>query len=253
MLSANLPELRYVQPPFPLHKRPEVCEGIFARLDDNLSREIARQEAEPPSERSDLIISFLRWCLATLDPDAYAEIQDRFIGKARMKVPQNPVKFLNLPYYARHKINQLHRVNIHKMPPSRVLDIGCGPGHAHLIGRHFGHKVFGIDIPLPEDHIYNGLCNFFAAEKLDHRVEAMQRLPQLPGGRFDLVTILILNLGPWSDAEWRFLVEDLKENHLADGGTIYLSFTSKRWTPEAWGYISKIAEWTHADRVALIR
>ncbi len=244
--------LRYVQPPFAIHKRPEVCEGVFARLDDYLKLEVERLRAQPKNEPRDLILGFFEWALASLDADAYADIQDRYISAAR-NGRGHAVKFLNLPYYARHKINQLHRINIQGMPPSRILDVGCGPGHAHLVGRHFGHEVFGIDIPLSADHIYNALCDFFAAAKTEHRVEPRQILPRFPGGRFDLVTILILNIGPWGEAEWQFFIEDLQANQLKEGGAIYLSFTTTRWTPEAWNYISRIAEWTRADRIAFIR
>ena len=240
--------MRLVHHPFEIHPRPAVCEGVFARIDDYLELERDRLSELPAGEYRDLLERFFTWAADTIDADAYEALQVRHITN-----PKGPVKFLNLPYYVKNKMSHIQKLGLHNSPPKTILDIGCGPGHMHLLGRFFGHEVFGLDVPMASTHIYSELCRFFHAEKIEHLIEPMQWLPALPR-RYDLVTIILLNLGPWEKREWRFFINDLMGNVIADDGALYLTFTQRRWTESGWNYLSSISEFTSKDsRAALIR
>ena len=249
---------RFVQPPFSLNLRPEVSEAVFLRLDDHLRLAITQLAGERSTEEKKLLRVFFEWALANFDADAYAVLQNRYIDAARRgDAGAVQVKYLNLPYYARNKMKQLYRLGLHQGPTKRILDVGCGPGHIHLLARHFGHEVLGVDLPLPKSHIFNELCSLFHAPKVDCRIEAMTLLPKF-SHRFDLVTIFLANFnldanGPWGEPEWRFFVNDVCENILAPNGAIYVTLTgTRRWTKDGWDYLSSVAEWTRNDRFAFI-
>jgi hypothetical protein len=242
--------LRYVLPPFAIHPNPEVSEGVFARLDDHLEFELKRINAERPTELNAALRGFFEWALETIDADAYAELQIKFIEIARGTAQRN-VKFLNLPHFAKSKMKHLCMIGLHQELPRRILDIGCGAGHIHLLGRYFGHEVHGIDKPLPEGHIYNVLCEFFTAKKTDHRVMAMEFLPHFDQ-RFDVATGILLTLRPLSAAAWKFFVEDVFSNVLAKDGRLYLDIVGGARSPEAWEFVSSIAQYTRSNRIALI-
>ena len=250
-------QLRVVQPIFSIHPKPDVNEGIFTRLDDSIRAELCSLAKEKVEEHSVLLQAFYNWALWNLDPDRYESIQQKYIDTERQKLNSGPCKFLNLTYYSRGKMPQLSHLGLHRGRAKRILDIGCGPGHFQLMAKYFGHEAFGLDLPFEANHIYTTLCEFFGVSKIDHRIEAMRPLPNFQEP-FDLVTVFLANFneddnGPWGEEAWRFFVEDVCANLLKPNGHLYLTLTSRRWSVDAWRYLLSVSEWTHNDRVAMIR
>lgn len=87
--------MRYVRPPYPIHPRAEVCEGIFARLDDLLDMELAKFKGQRPSVETRILRDFYEWARETLDANQYADIQARLIdGSKESRSIVGPIKFL---------------------------------------------------------------------------------------------------------------------------------------------------------------
>ena len=252
----------FVRPIFTIHPKLEVNEGIFARLDHAIRAELVRLGNEASTEESIALTGFFHWALENLDPDAYAYIQNRFIapyvGRDTPSSSGSPTsKFLNFTYYVKSKMPQIHRLGLHKCPPKRILDIGCGPGHFQLLAKYFGHDAIGIDVPLEQDDLFNVLCEYFSVRKLDHRIQPMQCLPDL--GMFDFATIFLAQFDfdkdkrPWDVNFWHYFVEHISTDLLKADGVLYLTLTSRKRPPEVWDYLESVAEWTHNSRAVLIR
>jgi SAM-dependent methyltransferase len=266
--SPNNPAIRFVRPIFPVHRKPDVEQGIFARLDDAIRAELAVLSKERLQGDKILLQAFLNWAFRNLDADAYAAIQTKFIDvhrRAMLAGEEAPnigrLKFLNFTHYARNKMAQLHRLGLHRKPAKRILDIGCGPGHFQFIAKYFGHEAIGLDLPFLKDHVYNRLCEFFGVSKVDHQVEAMQALPSF-AERFDLVTVFLTQFDfhydrpgncPWGAQSWRFFVDDICDNLLKPRGLLYFTLTSAPRPPDVLQYFQSVSTWTHKDRVVLIR
>jgi hypothetical protein len=250
------PPVRLVQPKFQLQCRSELEEGIFARLDDSLDAAIFELSSATADSGDQILQEFYLWCRPKLQADLYANMQKFYLGRIRRGIARE-AKFLSFLYYTRNKINHIKRLKLHKIPPMFVLDIGTGPGHFQFMARFFGHQADGLDLPMPADHVYNALCDFFRVPKVDYRIEPFTRLPDF-GRRYDLVTALIPEFNnvkgtPWDEPRWRFFVEDMLENVVRPGGALYLSLSNAMTTPENWAYLSSVAEWTAKGHVALIR
>ena len=250
-----------VQPIFAIHPKADVNGGIFARLDQAIEAELAALVDEPVTEDNILLQAFFNWALHKLDADIYALIQNKYIDMKGPGVGSNLLKYLNFTHYVRSKMPQFHRLALHKGPPKRILDIGCGPGHFQVLARHFGHEAIGLDLPLenrPYASLYDDLCKFFGVSRVDHRIEPMRPLPKF-SDRFDLVTVFStqfdfdLEQRPWNVRAWRAIVDDVCDNLLTPNGSLYLTLTSRERPKEVWHYLESVSEWTHNNRVAMIR
>jgi SAM-dependent methyltransferase len=129
--------------------------------------------------------------------------------------------------WLRSKLMRAFEAGIDKLRPGAVLDLGCGPGYFLYVCKYFGHQVHGVD--LPGDPFFDDMMRLFAIERTDSEIAAFRRLPSL-GRRFDIVAAHQICFNghaterPWGIAEWDFLLADLREHHLAPGGTIALEF-----------------------------
>ena len=256
--SAGKPRarLRFVRPVYDFHREAKLNEGLFARLDDAISLELASLSKEEVQEGTILLQAFLNWALWNLDADAYALIQKKYLKKTGRQL--EGTKFISFVYYCKHKMPQLLNLGLTRGKGKKILDIGCGPGHFQLMAKYFGHEALGLDLPFAPDHPYDSLCEFFRVSKIDYRIEAKQPLPTFPQ-RFDLVTAFVANFNrhangsPWGQDDWRFFVEDVCDNILTPDGKLYLTLTGGRWSADGWHYLSSVSEWTQNDHVALIR
>ena len=93
----------------------------------------------------------------------------------------------------------------------------------------FGHEVVALDLDTVP--MYNEICAFLKVDRRTWRVEKFRSLPNL-GMRFDLITAFMIKFNnhyqpdQWSVDEWRFMLDDLRRNQLAEHGRIRLSFNA---------------------------
>jgi len=140
---------------------------------------------------------FWQWILSNFDVDEYAVLQKKY--DAIEFATQS--KFLAAGIYLPKKWH-----DVKQFPPqSRVLDLGCGPGHIGVIGRYVGHEVLGLDAP--GQLCFDATCAFWRSPKVDHIIVAYEPLPDL--GRFDVVTSYLTKFGvDWGGKEWDFLIDN---------------------------------------------
>jgi SAM-dependent methyltransferase len=239
--------------PFPIPGlRDEWLPAIFGRFD-----EVARAAAAPLEGDSHWARqakgAFYLALAERFDSDLYHAIQLANLDPGAIGRDGNRLKYLDTPTWSGGKFDHALRLGLHKAAPLRILDLGAGPGHFQLVAEHFGHRTLGLDIPLrsgpkePRRHVYDDLCDFFAVRKVDHRIGARAALPDL-GGRFDLVTSFMTCFsadpkaaGPWGVADWAFLLEDLRDHVLADGGRLYLNLTPGVYDDASWSFLKALA------------
>jgi len=135
-------------------------------------------------------------------------------------------KYLDLDYALEPAIKLFLRLGLHKSPPFRLLDIGCGPGYFLYVSKRHGHLVTGTDIE--DTAIFNDLVHLLEIPRFTHRVEAFQPMPDF-GGPFDLITAqaIVFDLhrteNVWRTPQWKFFLEDCQK-HLCPRGRIFLHF-----------------------------
>jgi|GEM_PF-2367372 len=231
--------------------RDEWLAAIFGRFDA-----VARAAGDPlkddPHWARQAKGRFFLGLADRLDTDRYGAIQAVHLRPEVVGADGNRLKYFDTPTWSGGKFDHALRLGLHKAPPMRILDLGCGPGHFQLVAESFGHETMGLDIPLKSQasdvkrHVYDDLCAFFGVRKIDHRIMARGALPRL-SGRFDLVTSFMTCFStdakvgaPWTVADWTFLLEDLRDNVLEEGGKLYLNLTPGVYDAASWAFLKGI-------------
>lgn len=134
-------------------------------------------------------------------------------------------KYLDTHRWLKMKLDIALDFELEKKRPSRVLDLGTGPGHFPYVTSFLGHEVVALDQPgIP---IYDDLCAWLGIEKLDWAIRPSEPLPKFEG-RFDMVTALMLGFNTRPDGklftieEWGYFLDDIRSNILADNGILHL-------------------------------
>ncbi|MGI8839810.1 MAG: hypothetical protein ACR2F8_03350 [Caulobacteraceae bacterium] len=243
--------------PFPVPGlRDEWLPAVFGRFD-----EVARAAAEPfrdePHWARQAKAGFFLALVERFDTGLYHEIQAAHLAAEAIGKDGNRLKYLDTPTWAGGKFDHALRLGLHRSAPLRILDLGAGPGHFQMVAEYFGHETLGLDIPFgpgatppaapgPRRHVYDDLCDFFGVRKTDHRIGARIALPAL-SGRFDLITSFMTCFsthakggGPWTVGDWTFLLADLRDNVLAEGGQIYLNLTPGVYDDRSWAFLKSV-------------
>jgi SAM-dependent methyltransferase len=147
--------------------------------------------------------------------------------------PTSAAKYADLASWLPLNIQRAARLDLHRAPGKRILDLGCGPGYFLAAARALGHESWGIDAPETyfsaiEKQVYSELlealgCRPYVSNVL---IEPFAPLPAEPAS-FDLVTAFWICFNrhkqpdEWGVAEWRFFVSDAFRI-LRPGGLLYL-------------------------------
>ena len=143
-------------------------------------------------------------------------------------------KYLDVEKFLRMNIRRAQDLRLNVSRPRRVLDLGSGGGWFLLVCRHLGHSGIGID--LGEPAMFGEMFELFGLKRVVSRIDAFVPLPAL-GERFDLVTAFSICFNGhksdhvWGVPEWKFLLDDLRTNFLAPGGTIYFDLNPEKAGP----------------------
>src|SRR5438309_10120866 len=103
--------------------------------------------------------------LAGIDQNRLAEIQERYAGE----------KYADVDQWLRVNRERVQDLKLHRSPPQRVLDLGCGGGFFLFILKRFGHSVHGLDVD--ESPLFQVLLNVFAVPQIAFRIEPFESLP----------------------------------------------------------------------------
>lgn len=140
-------------------------------------------------------------------------------------------KYINAPKWVEVSIRRAQDLRLMSRPrPLRILDLGSGGGFFLLVARHLGHSGIGVDISYPE--MYGELFSLFGLERVIHRIEPFEPLPDL-GGEFDMVTGFCVCFNGhktekvWGPKEWHFLLEDLRTRFLKPDGEVFFRLNAE--------------------------
>ncbi len=143
--------------------------------------------------------------------------------------------YLDAEMWFRKLWREVMRLDLHRSPRQRVLDLGTGPGYFAYICRCLGHDVLGLERPgaeLDDFHAWMGL------QVVSHAIGSNKKLPALPR-KFDTVTSFRVPFNKKRDSgdetsrelfdldEWTFFLDDVRDNALRPGGRLALKMNSQ--------------------------
>jgi SAM-dependent methyltransferase len=184
--------------------------------------------------------------LAGVDQNRLVEIQKRYAGE----------KYADVDHWLRVNRERVQDLKLHRAPPQRVLDLGCGGGFFLFILKRFGHSVLGLDVD--ESPLFKELLEVFAVPRTVYRIEPFESLPNLRQ-QFDWITAFSIGFdryratnSRWRPGEWDFLLRDL-QRQLAPGGKIYLTLNplpeGEYLTPELHDFFSSRGAEIERERI----
>src|SRR5438874_1717678 len=176
--------------------------------------------------------------LAGVDQNRLAEIQARYAGSRY-------AKYADIDHWLRVNRERVQDLKLHRAPPQRVLDLGCGGGFFLFILKRFNHSVLGLDID--ESPLFRELLEVFGVPRTIFRIEPFQPLPNFQQ-QFDWITAFSIGFdrdratnSRWGTREWDFLLRDL-QSRLTPSGKIYLAVnplpSGEYLTPELHAFFS---------------
>jgi SAM-dependent methyltransferase len=154
--------------------------------------------------------------LAGIDQNRLREIQRRRAGE----------KYADADHWLRVNRERVQDLKLHRSPPQRVLDLGCGGGYFLFILKRFNHRVLGLDVD--REPLFRELLEVFGVRRVTFEIKPFEPLPDLQQ-RFDWITAFSIGFdrhpqtsARWGVKEWDFLLRDL-QRQLAPNGKIYLA------------------------------
>ena len=178
----------------------------------------------------------LRPLLDPLDPAKLRAIQDRYRDS-----PEHYAKYVNVERWLKLNIERIQDLQLHRLGPQSVLDLGCGGGFFLFIARQFGHECLGTDIDIFP--LFTELLELFGVPRKVWMIRAFERSPDF-GRKFDLITGFSTAFNRfdlhdrsrwWGPNEWEFFLDDLVR-HVNPGGRIFFGLnpnpSGAYYTPE---------------------
>ena len=157
--------------------------------------------------------------LAQIYRERAREIQQRYADSTA-----GYAKYANIEPWLRLNRERVQDLKLHRSPPKRVLDLGCGGGFFLFILNGLGHSVLGLDVERVP--LFGELLELFGVPRVVCRINAFEPLPDL-GQKFDWITAFSVNFNlyhpskeRWGTREWDFFLHDL-QHHLAPGGKVF--------------------------------
>ncbi len=77
-------------------------------------------------------------------------------------------KYLDVKKHLRLNIQRAQDLNLHRLPPQEILDIGCGGGSFLYVAKALGHHGLGLDIgDIP---FFNDLVDLLGVNRTVYKV-----------------------------------------------------------------------------------
>jgi SAM-dependent methyltransferase len=184
--------------------------------------------------------------MAGVDQNRLREIQKRHAGE----------KYADVDHWLRVNRERVQDLKLHRCPPQRVLDLGCGGGYFLFILKRFNHSVLGLD--LDQVPLFAELLDAFGVTRVVVEIKPFEPLPNLRQ-QFDWITAFSIGFDRyretntrWGVKEWDFLLRDL-QRQLAPGGKIYFAVnplpTGDYLSPEVRDYFSSRGADVERERI----
>jgi SAM-dependent methyltransferase len=157
--------------------------------------------------------------------------------------PTCAAKYTDYSFWIPFNVARIGKLSLHKSPPLRILDIGCGPGYFLAAARACGHDCHGVDAPPNiltdvERRVYAELLGALGCSALVSPLLIERYVPMTVAHLdLDLITAFWICFNrhhqpdEWRVSEWRFFVEDAL-SHLREGGLLHLELNAN---PERYG------------------
>jgi len=169
-----------------------------------------------------------------IDPVRLRQIQQRYQGSSA-----GHAKYADIEVWLRLNRERVQDLRLHRSPPKRVLDLGCGGGFFLLILKTLGHSVLGLDAERAP--LYTELVDLFDIPRIIWMIKPFEPLPDFEG-KFDWITAFSVCFNGdrstgrlWGSPEWDFLLRDL-QRQLVSGGKLFFGLNPKHagnyYTPE---------------------
>lgn len=242
--------------PVPLPRvRDHHLRGVFGNFDEVIAARIGELRATRNPLNAERA-RFFEFLLTQVDAEDYGRIQDHFLDPGAIDPDSNIVKYIDPTIWFESKLDLARRLNLHSLPPIRILDIGTGPGHFPLVARFYGHDATGTDLPprttgsATDGHLYDALCHIYRIRRIPLVIRRLEELPDL-NGPYDLVTAFLAAFNvdksklPWDIAAWRFFLRSVKERVLTESGELFMSLDDSKLTEPVWRYLSERAAFSH--------
>jgi SAM-dependent methyltransferase len=209
--------------------RKTLPESIVDRIS---RRRLLRNVPDFPQAREDAVFA-----------DLSSKIDSGRLRRLWLDAPPQFIRSRSAPerYYdratcLRRNIRLAALLGLHRPPPLRILDLGCGPGWFLAAGMYFGHEATGVDLPdammRERDRIV-----YTEVPRALKCLERIARAPILPftplplDGSYDLITAFQVCFDgqwdgrPWGVKEWAFFLEDIRRLG-ARSGRFYLQLNA---------------------------
>ncbi len=178
----------------------------------------------------------LRPLLERLDQKRMTEIEERYKDS-----PVGISKYARVPEFMKLNIARVQDLDLHRLPPQDILDLGCGGGFFLYVAQQLGHGCVGLDVSwFP---VFGDLVELMGVDRRIWEIKAFEPLPDL-GRKFDLITAYStgFNRKPdktlWGPAEWNFFLDDLT-NHLKPGGRVFFGLNPQE---NGWYYSDELRD-----------
>ena len=232
---------------------------IFSDLSKILEDRISVIKSSEGSGDGGEIAMFYGHLLERLDFQEYESIKSEFLTESKAQDYSNMLKYFDHSYWFESKIDIIRKLNLQSSPTLDILDIGTGVGHFPVLARYFGHNVWGANLPRKmlrptdgERHFYHVMCDYFDLSCFELAISPNEAISGIDK-RFDLITCLMTEFNtiagnPWSEKEWRFFIDDVKNSILKPGGRLFLQLTNGKLTHDSWSFLKSISEWSEDDQ-----
>lgn len=240
------------------HVHERYYPGMFGDFEETITGHIETLKKEGTWQSAEKA-NFFEYLLERVDHDRYRELRDSYLSPP--KIVSSALKYLDPVSWFEHKFRFVFRLELHKKPPMRILDLGTGGGHFLVIAEFYGHTAVGTEIPdhlHPEGqtHLYNAISDIYGTKRIKNRITPFVPLDELAGS-YDLVTAfsaafnLALGGKLWDRQTWESFLGSLRGQVLTKDGAFFLMMVQQKSRDEIWDYLTSIAKWND-DRQLLL-